>query len=74
MYGFLGLDNIYHLNVSSQLSQVKYGVPQGSVLGPLLISIFMLPLVYIIRKYWISFHCYSDEIQLFVNLESEGAK
>ncbi len=44
------------------------GVPQGSIIAPLLFSLYMLPLSQIMRKNQITYHSYADNTQIYLAL------
>ena len=52
--------------VTSQLQLLDCGVPQGSVLGPILFTIHTTSLGQLLRQLDVQYHFYSDDSQLWV--------
>ena len=49
----------------SEPSALAYGVPQGSVLGPILFLLYTQPLSQIVSKHQVSHHMFADDTELY---------
>ena len=60
---------LIRVNIFSKLTQLKCGVSQGSVLGPILLTLFTAPLGEVCRKHGINFQSYAGDQQHYLSFK-----
>ena len=53
--------------IRSEFAKLRLGIPQGSVLGPIMVTIYTVPIGDICRKHQVAFHLYADDTKIYLS-------